>query len=49
MKRKIIQLLLKWGFEGLAWNISPYWTVYYLGKRAGAGLAPDLRKDIWKD
>lgn len=49
MKRKIIQLLLKWGWTGLAYHISPSLTAYYQGKALGEGLDEGLRADIWKD
>lgn len=49
MKRKIIQLLLKMGWTGLAYSISPSLTAYYQGKALGEGLEASLRKDIWKE
>ena len=49
MKRKIIQLLLKWGWTGLAYHIAPSLTAYYQGKALGEGLDEDLRKAIWKE
>lgn len=53
MKRKIIQLLLKMGWTGLAYSISPSLTAYYQGKALGEALGEaldaSLRKDIWKE
>ena len=49
MKKKIIQLLLKMGWTGLAYALSPSLTAYYQGKALGEGLEASLRKDIWKE
>ena len=49
MKKKIIQLLLKWGWTGLAYAISPSLTAYYQGKALGEALDASLRADIWKE
>lgn len=49
MKRKIIQLLLKWGWDDLAFMISPSLAVYYAGKAMGETLDAGLRADIWKE
>lgn len=49
MKRKIIQLLLKWGWNELAFMISPSLAIYYAGKAMGEALDAGLRADIWKE
>ena len=49
MKRKIIQLLLKWGWTGLAYALSPSLAAYYQGKALGEVLDAGLRADIWKE
>ena len=49
MKKKIIQLLLKWGWTALAYSLSPSLTAYYQGKILGECLDAGLRDDIWKE
>ena len=49
MKKKIIQLLLKWGWADLAYALSPSLTAYYQGKALAEGMDAGLRADIWKE